>query len=134
MEECQKASFVWCLPSFPSYSPQVFIQGTINARINILYLLDSLCDASLLSKANSASSTNTHGNLYTDYVSRDLGTIVEYVVPEDREGLINLMSAVQVCPYGLKYVYSVLTCYALDSGKLEKQAHHRSTYCWRGHH
>lgn len=68
------------------------LKGTINARINILYLLDSLCEASLLSKSNS----NIAGSLYVDYVSKDLGRIVDYVVPEGREGLINLMSAVQV--------------------------------------
>ena len=31
-----------------------------------------------------------------DYVARDIGKIVEYVVPEGREGLPNLMSTVQV--------------------------------------
>ncbi|KAH8110476.1 CTD kinase subunit gamma CTK3-domain-containing protein [Phellopilus nigrolimitatus] len=67
-------------------------KGTINTRINILYLLDSLCETSLLSKA-SASSSNA---FYVDFVVRDLGKIVEFVVPEGREGLINLMSAVQI--------------------------------------
>lgn len=70
-----------------------FTQGTINTRINILYLLDSLCEASLLSKATSSSTSG----FYVDFVTRDLATIVDYVVPEGREGLINLMSAVQVC-------------------------------------
>ena len=68
------------------------MKGTINARINILYLLDSLCEASLLSKANS----NVSGTLYVDYVTKDLGKIVNCVVPEGREGLVNLTSAVQV--------------------------------------
>jgi len=35
-------------------------------------------------------------NLYVDYVARDLGRIVEYVVPTGREGLPNLTSTKQV--------------------------------------
>ena len=31
-----------------------------------------------------------------DFVARDLSTIVNYVVPSGREGLINLTSAIQV--------------------------------------
>lgn len=72
-------------------------------RINILYLLDTLCETSLLSKASlgsstgpSASSSSSSGAFYVDFVQRDLGKIVSYVVPEGREGLINLMSATQV--------------------------------------
>ncbi|KAI5120164.1 hypothetical protein M0805_008431 [Coniferiporia weirii] len=67
-------------------------KGSINARINILYLLDALCETSLLSKATSSSSSA----FYVDFVSRDLAKIVEYVVPEGREGLINLTSATQI--------------------------------------
>jgi len=67
-------------------------KGSINTRINILYLLDSLCETSLLSKANA----HTPGSLYVDFVARDLAKIVEYVVPDGREGLPNLMSAVQI--------------------------------------
>ncbi|THH09643.1 hypothetical protein EW145_g1872 [Phellinidium pouzarii] len=66
-------------------------KGSINTRINILYLLDALCETSLLSKAASGSSSA----FYVDFVARDLAKIVEYVIPEGREGLINLMSATQ---------------------------------------
>ncbi|KAL5512499.1 hypothetical protein ACEPAG_3152 [Sanghuangporus baumii] len=74
-------------------------KGSLNTRINILYLLDSLCEASLLSKASfgsASTSSSSSGNLYVDFVARDLSTIVDYVVPSGREGLINLMSAVQI--------------------------------------
>ena len=82
-----------------------FLKGTLNMRINILYLLDTLCETSLLSKASlgsstgpaNASSSSSSGAFYVDFVQRDLGKIVSYVVPEGREGLINLMSATQVC-------------------------------------
>ncbi|EMD32892.1 hypothetical protein CERSUDRAFT_57744 [Gelatoporia subvermispora B] len=63
-------------------------KGSINNRINILYFLDSLCETSLLANQNSS--------FYVDYVSRDLGKIVEYVVPEGRQGLPNLMSTKQI--------------------------------------
>ncbi|KAL5531820.1 hypothetical protein ACEPAF_5383 [Sanghuangporus sanghuang] len=74
-------------------------KGSLNTRINILYLLDSLCEASRLSKASfgpGSTSSSASGNLYVDFVARDLSTIVDYVVPSGREGLINLMSAVQI--------------------------------------
>ncbi|EJD08292.1 uncharacterized protein FOMMEDRAFT_101733 [Fomitiporia mediterranea MF3/22] len=70
-------------------------KGSLNTRINILYLLDSLCETSLLSKASFGPS-NYNNNLYVDFVARDLAMIVDYVVPQSREGLINLMSAVQI--------------------------------------
>lgn len=79
MEECQK--------------------GSINNRINILYFLDSLCETSLLAKTHptSQSSDKSSNNcFYVDYVSRDLGKIIEYVVPEGRQGLPNLMSTKQI--------------------------------------
>ncbi|KAK1217341.1 hypothetical protein PQX77_020002 [Marasmius sp. AFHP31] len=70
-------------------------KGTINARINILYFLDSLCETCLLLKSHSTGgSSNT--NLYVDYVSRDLPSIVENVVPPGREGLPNLVSTRQI--------------------------------------
>ncbi|KAL5498463.1 hypothetical protein ACEPAH_2605 [Sanghuangporus vaninii] len=74
-------------------------KGSLNTRINILYLLDSLCEASRLSKASfgpGSTSSSASGNLYVDFVARDLSTIVDFVVPSGREGLINLMSAVQI--------------------------------------
>ena len=36
-------------------------------------------------------------SFYVDYVGRDLSKIVEFVVPEGRIGLPNLMSTKQVC-------------------------------------
>lgn len=75
-------------------------QGSINNRINILYFLDSLCEASLLAKSHPAVTSQPGtavASLYVDYVSRDLGKIVDFVVPEGREGLPNMMSTKQVC-------------------------------------
>ncbi|KAI0045528.1 hypothetical protein FA95DRAFT_1596784 [Auriscalpium vulgare] len=74
-------------------------KGSINNRINILYFLDSLCEASLLAKSHPIAlgpgvSPNT--SFYVDYVVRDLSTVVEAVVPEGRQGLPNLMSAKQI--------------------------------------
>jgi len=63
-------------------------QGTLNVRINVLFLLDSLCETSLYVGLPDAP--------YVDYVTRDLAKIVELVVPESREGVLNLLSAKQV--------------------------------------
>lgn len=79
-------------------------QGSINARINILYFLDSLCETCLIVKsqqklrshASSSSSEKQNPNLYVDFVGRDLGKIVELVVPQGRQGLPNLVSTKQV--------------------------------------
>lgn len=54
----------------------------------MLFLLDSLCETSLYVGRPDAP--------YVDYVSRDLARIVELVVPESREGVLNLLSAKQV--------------------------------------
>ncbi|KAI0666956.1 CTD kinase subunit gamma CTK3-domain-containing protein [Trametes maxima] len=69
-------------------------KGSLNNRINILYLLDSLCEACLLSKPPPG--TGQSSSSYVTYVSRDLPQIVEYVVPEGRQGLPNLMSTKQI--------------------------------------
>jgi len=71
-------------------------KGSINNRINILYFLDSLCETSLLAKARSSADSSQNSSYYVDYVSRDLGKIVEYVVPEGRQGLLNLLSTRQI--------------------------------------
>ena len=77
------------------------LQGSINNRMNILHMLDSLCEASLLAKSQlafaKAEGISSTSSLYVDYVSKDLGKIVEAVVPIGREGLPNLMSTKQVC-------------------------------------
>ncbi|GBE80906.1 CTD kinase subunit gamma [Sparassis crispa] len=74
-------------------------KGSINNRINILYLLDSLCETSLLARSHSGTVVqdgSQTSSLYVDYVTRDLGKIVDYVVPEGRQGLPNLMSTKQI--------------------------------------
>jgi CTD kinase subunit gamma CTK3 len=75
-------------------------KGSINNRINILYFLDSLCEASLLAKSHPSAlgqGVQPDSSFYVDYVGRDLSKIVESVVPEGRIGLPNLMSTKQVC-------------------------------------
>ncbi|PCH35507.1 hypothetical protein WOLCODRAFT_125905 [Wolfiporia cocos MD-104 SS10] len=79
-------------------------KGSINNRINILYLLDSLCESSLLAKSHTGAAGATQdaggsgggGSLYVAYIARDLAKIVAYVVPEGRQGLPNLMSTKQI--------------------------------------
>ncbi|EAU91862.2 hypothetical protein CC1G_04629 [Coprinopsis cinerea okayama7 len=91
-------------------------KGSINARINILYFLDSLCERCLLIKSHQRSQPHPHrsgtssssaihpgaaaekqnNNLYVDFVTRDLVKIIEYVVPEGRQGLPNLVSTRQI--------------------------------------
>ncbi|KAI0302301.1 CTD kinase subunit gamma CTK3-domain-containing protein [Multifurca ochricompacta] len=74
-------------------------KGSINNRINILYFLDSLCEASLLAKSHpraTGQGLKPDSSFYVDYISRDLSKIVGYVVPEGRIGLPNLMSTKQI--------------------------------------
>ncbi|KAF4600148.1 hypothetical protein EYR40_007259 [Pleurotus pulmonarius] len=77
-------------------------QGSINSRINILYFLDSLCETCLLVKSHASTigydqqQKSSSSNRYVDFVQRDLSKIVEYVVPEGRQGLPNLSSTKQV--------------------------------------
>lgn len=56
-------------------------------------MLDSLCEASLVSRKQTAPSNN----LYIDYIAKDLPKIIDLVVPEGRTGLLNFMSTTQVC-------------------------------------
>ncbi|GAW04019.1 CTD kinase subunit gamma [Lentinula edodes] len=74
-------------------------KGSINSRINILYFLDSLCETCLLVKTHANAIGNTEkasSNMYVDLVARDLGTIVENVVPPGVEGSPNLVSTKQI--------------------------------------
>ncbi|TEB38058.1 hypothetical protein FA13DRAFT_1681452 [Coprinellus micaceus] len=79
-----------------------FEKGTINARINVLYFLDSLCETCLLVKSKashrerSSSSSRRSSNLYVDFVSRDLDKIIDHVVPQGKQGLPNLASTKQI--------------------------------------
>ncbi|KAF9461850.1 CTD kinase subunit gamma CTK3-domain-containing protein [Collybia nuda] len=73
-------------------------KGSINSRINILYFLDSLCETCLLVRSKSTAAGQDPGanNLYVAFVTRDLGKIVENVVPKGRQGLPNLVSTKQI--------------------------------------
>ncbi|KAF6746797.1 CTD kinase subunit gamma CTK3-domain-containing protein [Ephemerocybe angulata] len=78
-----------------------FEKGSINARINVLYFLDSLCETCLVVKSQqkahrSGSSEKRNANLYVDFVARDLTKIVDLVVPQGRQGLPNLVSTKQI--------------------------------------
>lgn len=57
---------------------------SLNARINLLYFLDTLLDK------------QGAGQPYKELVKRDLAKVVDMVVPKTREGVLNLMSANQV--------------------------------------
>ena len=75
------------------------MKGSINSRINILYFLDSLCETSLMVKAQSKSEKSREINangLYLFFISRDLKKIIDLIVPEGRQGLPNLISTKQV--------------------------------------
>ncbi|KAF8608171.1 hypothetical protein BDV93DRAFT_519231 [Ceratobasidium sp. AG-I] len=74
MEECQK--------------------GSLNTRMNILHLLDNLCETALLHQTGVTIPSSQAP--YIDYVTRDLEKIVEFVVPNSRDGLINFQSARQI--------------------------------------
>ncbi|KAJ7578386.1 CTD kinase subunit gamma CTK3-domain-containing protein [Mycena floridula] len=71
-------------------------KGSINSRINILYFLDSLCEGCLRLKPAAILDPTKSSSLYVDFVARDLGKIVELVVPSGREGLPNLISTQQI--------------------------------------
>lgn len=68
-------------------------KGTLNTRINILYFLDSLLDASM---ALTGAGGGVGEGVYLGLMVRDLGEIVGRVVPDTREGVLNLRSARQV--------------------------------------
>ncbi|KAB5592802.1 CTD kinase subunit gamma CTK3 protein [Ceratobasidium theobromae] len=74
MEECQK--------------------GSLNTRMNILHLLDNLCETALLHQTGASIPSSQAP--YVEYVTRDLEKIMEYVVPNSRDGLINFQSARQI--------------------------------------
>lgn len=63
-------------------------QVNLNARINLLYFLDTLLDK------------HAPGQPYKDLIGRDLAKLVEAVVPQTREGILNLLSATQVRSHG----------------------------------
>jgi hypothetical protein len=62
-------------------------QGSLNTRINLLYLLDSLLEISLPLPLSDAP--------YPPLISANLSEIVRRVVPE-REGVLNVRAAKQV--------------------------------------
>ncbi|KAG8952748.1 hypothetical protein FRC04_003671 [Tulasnella sp. 424] len=59
-------------------------KGSLNMRINILYCLDSLCEASMhyQSPISSGQSRSSAPTSYVEYVSRDLDKIVQLVILE----------------------------------------------------
>ncbi|KAI1784407.1 CTD kinase subunit gamma CTK3-domain-containing protein [Ganoderma leucocontextum] len=71
-------------------------KGSLNNRINILYLLDSLCETCLLAKPHTGGTRDTVQSSYVDYLSRDLCSLVDCVVPPGQQGMPNFMSTVQV--------------------------------------
>jgi CTD kinase subunit gamma len=66
----------------------------MNARLNILYVLDSLCQASLKSGFKG----------YVDLVRQDMDKIIACVVPNDARGMVNAASTRKVS-YLLRVFY-----------------------------
>ncbi|KAG8760946.1 hypothetical protein FRC14_000547 [Serendipita sp. 396] len=91
-----------CGEDFWDCISQELRSGSINMRINLLYFLDSLCEASAQSVANQrgkSSSSSIHrgpGLFYVHLLQKDLQHIIECVVPESRDGLLNLQSTLQM--------------------------------------
>ena len=70
---------------------------SLNQRINLLYFLDSLLDDKLQQSGYTGTANDSSTQLpYNNLIKRDLPKIVEMVVPDTREGVLNLMSAQQV--------------------------------------
>ncbi|WWC62220.1 uncharacterized protein I303_104815 [Kwoniella dejecticola CBS 10117] len=63
-------------------------KGSLNTRINILYFLDTLLEVSLPLDHTEAP--------YPELVTKNLLSIVEKVVPDNRDGILNLRSAKQI--------------------------------------
>ena len=91
VEECQKV-LVYISLCFASLTLE---QGSLNARINIFYFLDSLCETCL--SLQSSGRSDQSSIMYMDFVERDLEKVVDSVVPPGKEGMVNLGSARQVC-------------------------------------
>jgi len=72
--------------------------GSLNTRINVLYLLDTLCESSFQTSNNDRAQGRSisNGTYYVDYISRDLDKIVEHVVPDSKDGLMNIQSTSQI--------------------------------------
>ena len=68
---------------------------SLNARINLLYFLDSLLDKEGPPVEGSKGAA-AQVQPYKGLVKRDLGKVVDMVVPKTKEGVLNLMSANQV--------------------------------------
>jgi CTD kinase subunit gamma len=82
-------------------------------RINLLYFLDSLCEASALAVSNerfrpsSSSTVPGPGLFYVHLLQKDLDLIVQCAVPESREGLMNVQSTMQVSRLSLSSVSGI---------------------------
>ena len=74
-------------------------------RINILYCLHSLCESSLQYQTRLDVVDRERPVSYIQYVQQDLDRIVQLVVPDSRDGLVNLATARQVrtwCMYACR--------------------------------
>ena len=61
-------------------------QASINARLNIIYVLDAIF----------AASQKVHYSGYNDLTRRDLPRILAAVVPDDPKGLVNIANTRKV--------------------------------------
>ncbi|PVF93554.1 hypothetical protein CPB86DRAFT_790007 [Serendipita vermifera] len=77
-------------------------KASVNMRINLLYFIDSLCEASALAvdndrvKSSSSSTRPGPGLFYVNLLQRDLEHVVLCAVPASRDGLMNIQSTLQI--------------------------------------
>ena len=110
------------------------VQGGLNTRINVLYLLDTLCESSLQTSNNDHAQGRSvsNGTYYIDFISRDLDKIIEHVVPDSKDGLMNVQSTSQVRI--TLFCSSSSLCRSPDSGELAYQAHNQCEKCRKRHY
>lgn len=91
--------------------------ATLNARVNLLFLLDSLLEKEgpRLASAKPATHSGTHTS-YRELVERDLGKVVQLVVPDSREGVLNWMSTAQVRGTSRVSVHTLAMAQCADCG------------------
>ncbi|CAG7850739.1 SubName: Full=Uncharacterized protein {ECO:0000313/EMBL:CCA68504.1} [Serendipita indica DSM 11827] len=102
--------------------------GSTNMRINLLYFLDSLCEASAQSASNQRSKPSSStkpvgpGLYYVNLLQKDLSSIIEWVVPESRDGLINVQSAMQAKNWRMKRILDPKKVEAVIASLQERRA------------
>ncbi|KAK4055205.1 hypothetical protein OIV83_000485 [Microbotryomycetes sp. JL201] len=90
-------------------------RASLNARINLLYLVDQLLDL----QPTTAPAAQPQSLPYTAFAARDLGTLVNNVVPASQLGSLNLMSATQASRKRARVLQSWKTRRVFDAAVLD---------------